>query len=215
MAPDNMAPDERSARVDWLTALGVPEAFREAIIDAPKDRMTSWGWTVVSLIMVACAIGMMVGAFIWLEELVDARAAALAVQSGATLTYVNVGMGPVLLLFALIALMGWILVWLAGRYCNHTDDDELLIYDIGFSSGERFDLGASQPFKGSKIEAIVEIDARIDGNIEHRRWSHLDRDPAAPTCLNYWAGQFDRDGRRRLAKLLRLSADEARGPVLC
>jgi hypothetical protein len=99
--------------------------------------------------------------------------------------------------------------------CNHTDDDESLIYDVMLPSGEEFGLGA-QPTKavgGSKASAIEAIDAQIrrrGNNVEHRRWSHLDRDPVHAQCLVYWARQFGRDGVQRLAALLRLTADETR-----
>jgi hypothetical protein len=95
--------------------------------------------------------------------------------------------------------------------CNHTDKNDRLIYNVRLSPDGQFDLGDTQPFGGSKIGAIEAIDAKVDRKIEHRRWSHLDRDPVHPSCLRHWAGQFDRDGQRRLAKLLRLTADEARG----
>ena len=58
--------------------------------------------------MVAVAIGAMVAIFLWLQGHVQVRAADLAAQSGATLTHVDVGIGPLILLFGLIALMGWI-----------------------------------------------------------------------------------------------------------
>ncbi len=76
--------------------------------------------------------------------------------------------------------------------CNRTDKNNNLIYDVRLSSGERFDLGNTRPLKGSKIGAIEEIDAKIDPKIEHKRWSHLDRDPVHPACLYHWVGQFDR-----------------------
>ena len=275
--------------------------------------------------MVVAAVGVMVTAFMWLDGHVQSRAVAQATQSGASLTHVNVGIGPLLLLFGLLGLMGWVggvlsaryrvngflssaalmlnspprpgltrrlthwilggsvhragrrsttvdeflramardqagrwgmaaivlllpavllmaletnSFWVAGpsgiiehrmlppfssrRYdlsharvlttgCNRTDKSNHLIYDVRLSSGERFDLGSTRPLKGSKIGAIEEIDAKIDPKIEHKRWSHLDRDPVHAACLYHWAGQFDRDGQRRLAKLLRLTAAEAGG----
>jgi hypothetical protein len=94
--------------------------------------------------------------------------------------------------------------------CNRTEKSNHFIYDVRLSSGERFDLGGTQPVKGNKIGAIEEIDAKFDRKVEHKRWSHLDRDPVHPACLNYWVGQLDRDGLR-LVKLLRLTAEESRG----
>lgn len=320
-----MTPDERRSRADWLGALGVPVRFRDAIINAPNNLLTSRGGAAVGLAMVGTAIGVMAAAFFWLEGDVQERAVALATQSGASLTHVNVGMGPTLLLFGLLGLMGWVSGVLAGRYrvngflsyaagmlnspprqgltrratqwmlrgsvrqagsrsatvddflratasdqarrwgmatimlllpailltmletnsfwvagpsgiiehrmfppfssrrydlsdaralttgCNHTEKNNHLIYYVGFSTGERFDLGNTQSLKGNKIVAVEEIDANIDRKIAHARWSHLDRDPLHPACVNYWAGQINTDGQRRLAKLLRLTADEARG----
>ena len=319
-----MTPQERQARADWLATLGVPASFRDAIIDAPNNRLTSRGGTALGLVMVAVAIGAMVAIFLWLQGHVQARAADLAAQSGATLTHVDVGIGPLILLFGLIALMGWIgsalaarwrvngflssaagmlnstpaqgltqrvtqwilsgsVRWAASRFttvdnflrgmadhqarrwgiaalvllppavlltaletnsfwvvgpsgivehrmfppfssrrydfsearalttgCNHTDKSNRLIYEIYLSSGEHFDLGDTEPFTGNKIGAVEEIDANVDPKIAHRRWSHLERDPVHPTCLTAWARQFDRDGQGRLAKLLRLTADEVR-----
>src|SRR5262245_53732513 len=319
-----MTPHERQARAEWLATLGVPGSFRHAIIDAPNNLWTARGGTVLGLLMVAVTIGAMMATFLWLQGHVQARAAALAAQSGATLTHVNVGMGPLILLFGLLALMGsigsalaahlrvngflssaaamlnspptqgikrritqWILsgsvrwagsrstsvddflramaghqarkwgiaalvlllpavvvtaletnsFWVVGptgvvehrmfppfssrRYdfseakmlttgCNHTDKNNRLIYRLHLSSGEHFDLGDADPFRGNKIGAVEDIDAKVDPKIAHRRWSHLDRDPVHPACLTAWARQFDRDGQRRLAKLLRLTPDEVR-----
>ena len=320
-----MTPEERHLRVEWLGSLGVPERFHDAIIDAPNSKL-SGGWgAVLGLAMLAAAVGVMVPAFMWLDGHVQSRAVAVATQNGATLTHVNVGIGPLLLFFGLLTLMGWVggvlsaryrvngflssaaemlnsspspgltrramhwilggsvhragsrsttvdeflramagdqarrwgmaaivlllpavplmaletnSFWVAGpsgivvhsmlppfssrRYdlsdarvlttgCNRTDKSNHLIYDVRLSSGERFDLAGTRSLKGSKIGAIEEIDAKIDPKIEHKRWSHLNRDPVHPTCLYHWAGQFDRDGQRRLAKLLRLTADEATG----
>lgn len=320
-----MTPDERLSRGDWLGGLGVPVPFRDAIIDAPNNILTSRGGAIVGLAMVAVAVGVMAATFFWLEGDVEGQAATLAAQSGASLIHVNVGMGPTLLLFGILTLMGWVSSVLAGRYrvngflsyaagllnsppkqgltrratqwmlsgsvrwavgrsttvedflravarhqarswgmaaillllpailltaletnsfwvagpaailehrmfppfsnrrhelsdarglttgCNHTEKNNLLIYEVRLTSGERFDLGNTQPLKGNKIGAIEEIDAKIDRMIEHNRWEHLNRDPVHPACLNHWAAQFDRDGQRRLTKLLRLTAEEARG----
>jgi hypothetical protein len=93
--------------------------------------------------------------------------------------------------------------------CNHTDKSHRLIYEIHLASGESFDLGGTKTFRGNKISAVEEINATIDPSIEHRRWSHLDRDPVHPACLTAWAQQFDGDGEGRQTKLLRLSADRA------
>jgi hypothetical protein len=89
-----------------------------------------------------------------------------------------------------------------------SDAGNRLIYEIQLASGERFDLGSARPAGGSKIAAIEAIDARLGRNIEHRRWSHLDRNAASPDCLRAWAARFDADGPRRLAGLLRLSIEE-------
>jgi len=323
-----MTPQERQARTNWLATLGVPVPFRDAIIDAPNDRLTSTGGTALALAMVAVTIGATVAAFLWLQGHVEVRAAVVAAQSGASLVHVDVGLGPLVLMFGLLAFMGWAASTLAGRYrvngflssaaamldsppnqglkrratqwilsgsvhwaaersttvddflrgmaghqgrkwgtaaivlllpavlltvletdsfwvagpsgivehrmfppfssrrydliearalttgCNHTNKSNRLIYEIRLSSGEQFDLGGTEPFRGNKIRAIEEIDARVDRKIEHKRWSHLNRDPVHPTCLTVWAGQFDRDGQRRLATLLRLTAEEVRGVFL-
>ena len=319
-----MTRQQRQLRTEWLAALGVPAPFHDTIIDAPNDTLTSGGGTALALAMVAITIGVMVGTFIWLDRYVQAGAAAVATRSTASLTHVDVGLGPLILLFGLIALMGWAASALAARHtvngflssaagmlssppkqgltkwamwwilsgsvrwasarsanvgdflrdmvdhqtrrwgraaillllpavlltvlesnsfwvagpagivehrmfppfssrrfaltvaaalttgCNHTDKNERLIYEIRLASGEQFDLGDAEPFRGNKIAAIEEIDAKIDQEIEHVRWSHLHRDPVHPACLNGWARQFDRDGQRRLAKLLRLTTDEVR-----
>jgi hypothetical protein len=260
-----------------------------------------------------------VAAFIGLDAYVRARADALAVQVRASLVHVDVGAGPLILLFGLIVVMGWVSAVRSGRHrvngflssaaamlntpprqvgirwvmqwilsgsirqaagsatvddflrgiaehqarrwgiaaiillspavmltvletnsfwvagpagivehrmfppfsshshdlseastlttgCNHTEDNENLIYDIGLSSGEQFDLGGARAVEGSKLAAIEAIDARIGDSVARKRWSHLDRDPVHASCVGHWARQFDSDGRRRLAKLLRLTA---------
>jgi hypothetical protein len=58
---------------------------------------------------------------------------------------------------------------------------------------------------GSKLAAIEAIDARLGVGVVRQRWSpHLNRDSLHPTCLGYWAKQFDSDGRRRLMRLMRV-----------
>ncbi len=91
--------------------------------------------------------------------------------------------------------------------CNHTDDHENLIYDVGFPGGDGFNLGSSSTLavSGSRLAAIEATDARLGTGVARVRWSHLDRDPLQPTCLGYWARQFDSDGRRRLMRLMRLT----------
>jgi hypothetical protein len=325
-----MTPQERQTRTEWLGKLGVPVQFHDAIISAPHNWLTAAGGAVLTIAMIAVTVGATVAAFIWLDAHVQARAVALATEVGASLVYVNVGLGPLILLFGLLALTGWVLSLLAGRHrvngflssaaamlnpphpgqgleqqlapwimqrflsspirratagsgtvddflrrmaehlarpwgiaaivllslaiavttletnsfwvagpsgivayrmfppfsssrhdlselttlttgCNHTDNDDILIYDVSLSSGEEFDLGNTLALAGSKPGAIEAIDTRIGNGIENRRWSHLDRDPVHLSCLSYWARQFDSDGQRRLAKLLRLTAQEARG----
>jgi hypothetical protein len=111
-----MTPDERHSRVAWLASLGVPKPFHDAIIDAPNSKLTSGGGAVLGLAMVAIAVGVVVAAFMWLDGHVQSRAVVKATQSGASLTHVNVGIGPLLLLFGLLALMGWVAGVLSGRY---------------------------------------------------------------------------------------------------
>src|SRR5262245_6076276 len=103
-----MASTDRLARVEWLTDLGVPTAYHDAIIDASSDLKSQVTTAVVGLSAVAGVIGVVAGAFFGLESLVRGKAIELAHQTGATLINVNVGMGPLLLLFGLIALMGWL-----------------------------------------------------------------------------------------------------------
>src|SRR5262245_7899996 len=320
-----MSVDERRLRTDWLAEIGVPAPFRDAIIDAPDDWMTRRGAVVPGLAMVAVAIGAMVAGFLLLDRYVVARAAGLAAETGASLTYVTVGVRPLLLPSGLLGLGGainsaiaaryrlkgvlslaaatinwpapqaflrrvvrWIVggsvrtaagraatvdgflhamavdqarrsgvvalvlltpaailtaletnsFWVAGpsaivehrmlppfssrRHelkeatalttgCNHTDKSNRLIYDVHLASGESFKLGDAKAASGSRIGAIETIDARIDRGVEHRRWSHLDRDPVHPACLGYWASQFDRDGLQRLTRWLRLTPQELRG----
>jgi hypothetical protein len=323
VAPQNMTfksiKPQGMTRTEWLAKLGVPAPFRGAIIDAPNDWMTTAGGVVIGLAMVAIAVGIMVAALMSLDAYVQARAVALATQIGAPLVYVDVGMGPLVLLFGLIALMGWFSSVLSGRHrvngflssaaamlngppkqvgvqwvmqrllrgtirraagaatvddflrdisrrmsrrwaiativllppaviltvletnsfwvagtagivehrmfppfssrshdlseaatlttgCNHTEDNENLIYDIGFPPGLQYNLGRASAVEGSKLTAIEAIDAQIGGRVEHRRWSHLDRNPLHPTCLDHWMKQFDSDGRRRLGRLLHVTA---------
>jgi hypothetical protein len=308
-------------RAEWLAKLGVPAPFRDAIIDAPNDWMTTAGGAVMGFAMVVVAVGLMMAALMGLDAYVQARAVALATQIGASLVHVDVGAGPFVLLFGLIALTGWFSSVLSGRHrvsgflssaaamlnappkqvgvqwvmqrllggavrraagaatvddflrdvsgrmarrwavaaivllppaviltvletnsfwvagtagivehhlfppfsgsrhflseaatlttgCNHTSDNENLIYDIGLSSGLQFDLGSgsTRAVEGSKIAAIEAIDARIGSRTEYRRWSHLDRDPLHPACLAHWMKQFDSDGQRRLGTLLHITA---------
>jgi hypothetical protein len=316
-----MAVDERRSRADWLAELGVPAPFHDAIIDAPKDRTTAVsGNPLMILAALAVLIGIGMAAFLGLDGYVRMRAAGLAEETGATLTYVNVGIGPLILMFGLILLGGWtggvlagrswhaaaaminkppppglarnatrwiiagsirraasrgapvdgflrgmvkdytrrwgigaatLLVpallmtvletnsfWVAGpsgivehrmlppftsrRYelkevtglttgCNNTEKSNRLIYQVQLASGGTFGVGDAKVVNGRGIEAIEEIDARIDRGVEHRRWSHLDRNPVHPACLGYWASQFDKDGLARLIRLLRLTPGELRG----
>jgi hypothetical protein len=320
-----MSVDDRRFRADWLAEIGVPAPFRDPIIDAPNDWMTTRGAAVPGVALVVMAIGAMVAVFFLLDGYVQARAAGLAAETGASLTYVNVGIGPLLLLFGALALVGLINSMIATRYrvkgvlslaaaainwpvpqalvrrlvrwivggsvrtaagraatvdgflhamavdqarrsgiaalilltpavvltaletnsfwvagpsgivehrmlppfssrrhelkevvalttgCNHTDRTNRLIYDVHLGSGESFKLGDAKAVSGSRIGAIEKVDARIERGVEHRRWSHLDRNPTHPACLGYWASQFDGDGLQRLTKLLRLTPQELSG----
>jgi hypothetical protein len=315
-----MPPRDRQAQADWLATLGVPGSFRDAILDTPPSK----GGTALALAMVALAIAGMIAAFMWLTRDVEARAAAVAAQNGAALIHVDVGLGPLTLLFGLLALMGWAAIvriarqkepqfvsaaaglltlpprsgltrwvtqwilqgsvrcagdasatvedflcrmvnhqarrwgmaaivlllpallitlletnnfWVAGSSgivehrllppfssrrlelnaasslitgCNHTDKGDHLIYQIGFPSAGAFDLGGSKAVSGETVAAIEGVAGKLGGKVEHVRWSHLGRNPVHPTCLNAWAARFDRDGRNRLAKLLRLTPEETR-----
>jgi len=319
-----MTADERRARADWLTELGVPEAFHNAIIDAPTNWMTAAGGAAISIATIVAVVGAVTGAFLWLDGHVQARAAALAAETGATLTYVNVGLGPLIGLFSLIGLVGWagsvmsaryrvqgflsmaagvskapppgltrrVVKWLVGSSvrrvargaatvdgflramsqdqarkwgiagvvlllpalvltvlesdsfwvagpsgivehsmippfssrsyglkevtglttgCNNTDQGNHLIYNLDLGAGGTFSLGSATAVRGNAIAAVEGIDARLGGSVEHRRWSHLNRNPVHPACLGYWASQLDRNGMQRLSKLLRLTPEELRG----
>jgi len=320
-----MTPEERQSRIYFLEGLGVPRPYHDEIIDAPTNRIQTWGGTVLALALIALIVAVMATTFGWLTQHVQARAADLAAQNGATLTYVNVGIGPIFLLFGLLSFMGWAACVAAGQHrvkgfrsssagllnphpgqkastkqfmrwmligsvrraaarstdidgflhavadhqasrwgigaivlltpaivftaletnsfwvagpsgvvehrmfpplsshrhdlkdvtrvttgCNNLGKDNRLIYDIHLASGESFGLGYAEPAKSGDVRAVEAIDARLARDIVHRRWSHLDRDPVHPLCLRHWATQFDRDGPRRLAKLLRLTPDELR-----
>lgn len=114
--PQTMTPQERDARAAWLAKLGVPAPFRDAIIDAPHDRTSAAGGAVLGLAMVAVVIGVTIAAFIGLDAYVRTRAMAVAAENGATLVDVNVGAGPLILLFGLIVLAGWIISVRSGRH---------------------------------------------------------------------------------------------------
>jgi hypothetical protein len=109
-----MAPEERGARIQFLEGLGVPQAYHDAIIDAPTTRMMRWGGPALALGLVAMIVIVMAATLFWLTNYVEARAAETAAQTGATLTSADVGIGPILLLFGLLALMGWA-SWVAAR----------------------------------------------------------------------------------------------------
>src|SRR5262245_26492550 len=109
-----MAPEERDARIQFLEGLGVPRPYHDAIIDAPTTRMMRWGGPVQALGLVAMIVFVMATTFFWLTNYVEVRAAETAAQIGATLTNADVGIGPILLLFGLLALMGWA-SWVAAR----------------------------------------------------------------------------------------------------
>jgi hypothetical protein len=102
-----MSPEERYKRVQYLTGLGVPRNYHDAIIDAPTTRMMRYGAPTLAFVLLAVIIIIIVGAFFWLENNVEARAADEAAQIGATLIYVNVGLGPFLLFFGLLCLSLW------------------------------------------------------------------------------------------------------------
>jgi hypothetical protein len=110
-----MTSGDRLARVEWLTALGVPAAYHDAIIDAPGSAKNYVVSTVLGIGAVAVVIGVTIGAFFWLDSYVHAQAMALARQTGATLINVNVGIGPLLLMFGLIAVTGWAGLALSAR----------------------------------------------------------------------------------------------------
>ena len=74
---------------------------------APTTKMMRWGGPALGLTLVALMIVVMVGTFLWLTNYVEARAADVATQIGATLVYVNVGIGLLLLFFGLAFLTMW------------------------------------------------------------------------------------------------------------
>jgi hypothetical protein len=321
----SMTPQGRNARVAWLTKLGVPAPFHDAIIDAPNDWRSAGGGAIIGVVMVVVVIGVMVAAFMGLNAYVNARATAVAAETAALLVYVDVGLGPLVLLFALIALMGWagsaaaqhhrvngfpssaasmlneppkqsgnLVRWLmlglltgpvrraareattvdafllamAGRMvrpwriaaivllppavaltaletnsfwvaglsgiedhrmfpplysrhydigdaktlttgCDHIDDNDWFIYKISLPDGEEFNLGRAVAVEGTTLVAIEAIDVKFGSRFEHRLWeapARAARDSLAPLCLGHWVKQFDSDGRRRLAKLLHVTA---------
>jgi hypothetical protein len=112
----DMAPEERQARRDWLERLGVPGPYHDAIIDAPTTRMLVWGGSALAVALVAAVVAVMASTFLWLTRYVEARAAEVAAQTGATLTYVNVGLGPLLLLFGLLFFLLWAGSAVAANY---------------------------------------------------------------------------------------------------
>jgi hypothetical protein len=319
-----MTSNDRLARVEWLTDLGVPAAYHDAIIDSSSGWKSQASTVAVGIGAVAVVIGVTWAAFNGLDSLVHAKAIELAHQTGATLMYVNVGIGPLILLFGLIALMGWLSgalsrlrgakgfpksaaaginrppphgyirvgtrwllagsvrraasrtttveaflrtmtadmsrrwgiaavvllapaiamtvietdhFWVAGPSgivehrllppfssrtydlasatalttgCNHTDKGEYLHYDLDFASGASFNLGNAEGVAGRSAPALEQIDTKLDRAIQHRRWSHLDRDPVHPACLRFWGAQLGQFGQGRLVKMLRLTPEEQR-----
>src|SRR5262245_57548880 len=111
-----MSPEERSARVQYLQGLGVPRNYHDAIIDAPTTKMMTYGAPALALALVALIIIVIVAAFFWLSNYVEARAAEEAAQIGATLIHVDVGLGPILLLFGLISLSMWVYCVVTKQY---------------------------------------------------------------------------------------------------
>ena len=92
-----MVPAERDARIQFLEGLGVPRPYHDDIIDAPTTRMMRWGGPVLALGLIAVIVFVMATTFFWLTNYVEIRAADAAAQTGATLTHVDVGIGPILL----------------------------------------------------------------------------------------------------------------------
>lgn len=95
-----MAGSELEARDDWLRTLDVPAQFRGQICEVPRSRLIA----VAAFVMVALPIGLMIAAMLWLQSTAQAGAERLAAETGSTLVYVNVGVGPLLMLFGLIFL---------------------------------------------------------------------------------------------------------------
>jgi hypothetical protein len=88
--------------------------------------------------------------------------------------------------------------------CNHTDDDDFLIYDVHFSDMD-FPIGLTFPTRGSLIEALEQIDAQLPANVPRRRWDWLGRNAMAPQCLARWNGSVE-NGPARVERLLRITA---------
>src|SRR5262245_59926154 len=118
-----MTPEERQKRADWLRELGVPARFHDEIIDAPTKELIAVPGVVPGFPSRAAAVvvglygffGLIVGWFFFARH-VNARAATEAIKNGALLIHVNVGLGMLLLLFALVLGLGWIGADGARRY---------------------------------------------------------------------------------------------------
>jgi len=111
-----MSPEERSARSQYLEQEGVPRNYHDAIIDAPTTKLTRFAGPALGLTLVALIICVIIGAFFWLNNYVEARAADVAAQVGATLVHVDVGLGPLLLMFGLLGLVMWVFCLYAAHH---------------------------------------------------------------------------------------------------
>jgi hypothetical protein len=106
-----LAFQDKQSRAAWLTKLGVPAPFHDAILgaqDATKDWRTGAVGAALGVAMVAVSSAVIAAAFMGFDACLRARAVAVATQVGASLIFFpGGGLGPLTLIFSLSALTFW------------------------------------------------------------------------------------------------------------
>jgi hypothetical protein len=109
--------EERQFHAAWLAKLGVPAQFRDAIVDhmPPNGRIKLIVYLLVWPIGFLAAIFVFVGLLTPLDALITVRAAAVAAETGASLIHVDAGLSALVMVFGLVALMGWVRAAMLAR----------------------------------------------------------------------------------------------------